>query len=409
MVEKGDTAIVQREQSQAIQTHQLSKEQKELIKRTVAKGSTDDELTLFIHYCQKAGVDPLRKQAHFIKRRDGSTTMMIGIDGFQAKATTDPRYEGIVSQAVRENDEFTLNPVSGEVKHIIRPKERGKVVGAYAILKRKGMNPAVIWVDFGEYVQDSFIWKTKPEVMITKTARATLLRREYPDVFSGVYEPSEFGMDQTEDGDIIEPQEEKPKKPLLKTLDESKAEREKPIPASEPVDADYTDIGKDDQYHPEGSKPEPEEKPVEEKKTEKKATKKKAPKVPEKGPEPEAPKTPKVGDAPEPTVHIPIDHIKPDMKPRIAYTKILNHAVMRQELTELRELIKEIYPPYEPGTMYPYNIPEESIIEIVRRVSGITLKSKEKAQKCKDCGNEITEPESEEQDGLCLKHWNQRQ
>jgi hypothetical protein len=236
-------------------------------------------------------------------------------------------------------------------------------------------------------------------------------------------------MDQTEDGDIIEPQEEKTKKkPLLKTLDESKAERRKPVPLgsfdvggtdhyhngepdeeSSPVDADFREVGIDDQHHLEGGKPEPDEKPVKEKKPEKKATKKKAPKVPEKGPEPEAPKTAKVEDVPEPTVQIPMDLIKPDMKPRIAYTKILNHAVMRQELTELRELIKEIYPPYEPGTMYPYNIPEEAIIEIVRRVSGITLKSKEKAQKCKDCGNEITEPESEEQDGLCLKHWNQRQ
>ena len=43
-------------------------EQLDLIKRTVADGTTDDEFAMFMHYCQQSGLDPLRKQAHCIVR-----------------------------------------------------------------------------------------------------------------------------------------------------------------------------------------------------------------------------------------------------------------------------------------------------------------------------------------------------
>src|SRR5712691_11023664 len=81
----------------------FSREQIELLKRTIAKGATDDELKLFLAQCERTGLDPFDRQIYFIKRKqkDKLTGQWIdvgqtqtSIDGFRVVAERTGEMDG---------------------------------------------------------------------------------------------------------------------------------------------------------------------------------------------------------------------------------------------------------------------------------------------------------------------------
>ena len=69
----------------------LAPDKIDLITRTVARGCSKDELQLFLHACQKTGLDPLMKQIYAVKR-SGSLAIQTGIDGFRLIAERTGKY-----------------------------------------------------------------------------------------------------------------------------------------------------------------------------------------------------------------------------------------------------------------------------------------------------------------------------
>ena len=218
-------ALAKVPQQMALMSPTYSKEQVQLIKNTVARGATNDELALFLHYCGNSGLDPLRKQAHFVKRKSKCqecygkgckecdrgyikvATFIAGIDGLHARAEKFSDYEGIMSGTVRSGDEFEFNAAGGTVTHKFGTK-RGEILGAWATVSRHKHMPLTVYIDAAEYpAGDSYLHKTKRGTMMEKTARSQALRRSFPEPFSAVYSPEEFGGQSLEAGEVWVPEE----------------------------------------------------------------------------------------------------------------------------------------------------------------------------------------------------------
>lgn len=202
-----ETALVKQEPMQVQSQAAWTQEQIELIKRTVAKGTTNDELKMFMYIAQKYDLDPFVKEIWCIKRAkkrpDGGydyanapAIIMTSRDGYLKVAQRTPEYEGLNSGVVREGDEFEFLASEGTVKHRFGTK-RGKILGAWAIAYRKGRKPVACFVDFNEYNDpSSATWQKYPSAMIQKVAEAFVLKRQFG--ISGLVTREEMSMDAEE-------------------------------------------------------------------------------------------------------------------------------------------------------------------------------------------------------------------
>lgn len=156
---------------------QFTKEQVEIIKNTIAKGATEDELKIFLYLSSQYNLDPFKKEIWFTKY--GSTTnIMTSRDGYLKYAQTNSEFEGIISFVVKEGDDFTIDAGNYQVYHKFGTK-RGRILGAWARCDRKGKRPFLAYVDFLEYRKDSSIWNQYPSAMIQKVAEVFVLKRAF--------------------------------------------------------------------------------------------------------------------------------------------------------------------------------------------------------------------------------------
>ncbi|MGE0527859.1 MAG: phage recombination protein Bet, partial [Bdellovibrionales bacterium] len=144
-----------------IQEHEFTQEQLELIKATVAKGATDNELKLFLYRCKNMGLDPLKPgMVHFVKYGSNPGTIIVGIEGFRSKAARTGKLAGIKRGVLRD--------------------AKGKCVGGWCEVYRSDwQHPAREEVSLAEYNTGKSQWAKMPETMIKKVAEVAALRMAF--------------------------------------------------------------------------------------------------------------------------------------------------------------------------------------------------------------------------------------
>lgn len=185
----------------------------EAIKKSFCVKLNNEETALFLGIGKSTNLNPFLREIWAVKYSEKQpASIFIGRDGYRKSAQANSEYDYHIVDAIYEKDVFSIE--EGKVKHSYNLSDRGKVVGAYCVVKRKSSSmPMFQFVEFKEYYQGNkdangkvimksynggkpypakeTLWDTKPATMIKKVVEAQTLRMAFQELFAGTYDESE--------------------------------------------------------------------------------------------------------------------------------------------------------------------------------------------------------------------------
>lgn len=202
------TAALQTITSASLQVqHQRSwlddPEKVQLIKNTIAVGTSDDELALFLEVCRATGLNPFQRQIFCIMRKewDDETrtkkpkmTIQTSIDGYRLIASRTGQHAGTEDAEIGYLNDRVFPDWAKTTVYRLMPT--GHVAKFTATAR---------WEEYCQVNRDGEViglWAKMPVTMLAKCSEALALRKGFPQELSGIYTREE--MMQAENPDARE-------------------------------------------------------------------------------------------------------------------------------------------------------------------------------------------------------------
>jgi phage recombination protein Bet len=175
--------------------------QVDLVKRTLMpRGSTDDELHLFLYTANRMGLDPFVKQIRPLRRKEWNDeakrwedkiSIEPGIDGFRLVAVRTHELEGRLGPLWCGHDGVWVDAWLSD-----EPPAAAKV----GVLRKGFREPlwaVALWREYRQTKKDgntTKMWADRPAGQLAKCAEALALRAAFPHELGGVYTAEEMAQ-----------------------------------------------------------------------------------------------------------------------------------------------------------------------------------------------------------------------
>ncbi len=194
------SGVIIYDQKQVVSCPVFDDKKLELMKSTICKGASDDEFELFLHACQRTGLDPFMKQIYAVFRWDDKAKKNVmqiqtAIDGYRLIAERTGKY------SPGREPTFTYN-------------DKGCIISSTAYVKKQTADGT--WHEvaatafYHEYCQKTKqgeitrFWRNMAHTMTAKCAESLALRKAFPADLSGLYTKEEMMQ-----ADLLDAEEDK--------------------------------------------------------------------------------------------------------------------------------------------------------------------------------------------------------